>query len=202
MARPIDPQRHRARRLHIIDAALTVFAHHGFDGATTSAICRQAGIGSGTLFHYFNTKVDILLAILAEGTRETQEFATSLAGADPIEALERIIDREVAESTDPRVPGFVQAVAGMMNRGQISVALAADEAAQRRLVGTWVEHAARQQRIRTDISTDRITSWLLLFFNGFVERVSVDSMFSIEAEQDLLRQTIFSFLRGHSQPLA
>ena len=48
MARTVDPERHEARRLVIIDAALTVFAERGYDGATTAEICRRAGIGSGT----------------------------------------------------------------------------------------------------------------------------------------------------------
>src|SRR5699024_12540014 len=74
MPRPIDPQRHRARRLQIIDAGLTVFARRGYAGATTAAICREAGIGSGTFFHYFPTKLSLVLAILDEGATESREF--------------------------------------------------------------------------------------------------------------------------------
>src|SRR5690625_1722177 len=78
VARTIDPERHRARRLHIIDAALTVFAERGYTGATTAAICREAGIGSGTFFHYFETKKSVLLAILELGIEETQQLARDL----------------------------------------------------------------------------------------------------------------------------
>ena len=71
MARTVDPVRHEARRLAIIDAALTCFAADGFDRTTTATICRTAGIGSGTFFHYFPTKLGVLLAIIELGTSDT-----------------------------------------------------------------------------------------------------------------------------------
>ena len=76
MARTVDPERHLARRLVIIDAALTCFAASGYAGTSTAAICREAGIGSGTFFHYFPTKQSLLLAILALGTEETGRGST------------------------------------------------------------------------------------------------------------------------------
>ena len=82
MPRPVDPKRHRARRLQIIDAGLTVFARQGYAGATTSAICKEAGIGSGTFFHYFQTKNSLVLAILEEGAAETREFFAAREGRD------------------------------------------------------------------------------------------------------------------------
>ena len=69
MARTVDPERHLARRLVIIDAALTCFAATGYAGTSTAAICREAGIGSGTFFHYFPTKQSLLLAILGSAPR-------------------------------------------------------------------------------------------------------------------------------------
>ena len=35
-------------------------------GATTAAICRAAGVGSGTLFHYFGDKRSLMVAIFAD----------------------------------------------------------------------------------------------------------------------------------------
>ena len=35
VARTVDPERHRARRRAILDAAASVFAAHGFAGTTT-----------------------------------------------------------------------------------------------------------------------------------------------------------------------
>lgn len=64
--RTVDPVRHAARRAAIQDAAAVVFAEPGYTGATTAQICLAAGVGSGTLFHYFGDKRSIKLAIVVD----------------------------------------------------------------------------------------------------------------------------------------
>jgi hypothetical protein len=115
VARTVDPQRHLARRLVIIDAALTCFAAAGYAGTSTAAICREAGIGSGTFFHYFPTKQSLLLAILALGTEETRAwFAAHADDADPLGVVEAYLDHTAEEMSDPRLAGFVRAVSAVM----------------------------------------------------------------------------------------
>src|SRR3954454_19686828 len=108
----------------IIDAALTRFAEDGFDRATTAAICRTAGIGSGTFFHYFPTKLDVLLAILELGTAETVAwFAAQRGRSDPGGVLADYVVHTATEFTDPRLAGFVRAVGAVMNDEQVAAAL-------------------------------------------------------------------------------
>lgn len=58
------------KRAAILDAALKLFTEQGFHGSPTSRIAKEAGIGTGTLFHYFKTKEELInrlyLAIKAE----------------------------------------------------------------------------------------------------------------------------------------
>jgi AcrR family transcriptional regulator len=61
--RSVDPEKHRARRTHIIESALVLFASKGFADTTTSDICRVAGISTGALFHYFPSKQAVFYGI-------------------------------------------------------------------------------------------------------------------------------------------
>lgn len=197
MARPVDPERRAARRLQIVDAGLTVFAERGYDGATTARICRRAGIGSGTFFHYFATKADLLLAILELGTAETRERAAGLEGrTDPLGVLLELVASTADDAADARVPGFVRAVAGVMHEPAVAEALAADDAAQRDVLRGWVERGQANGEVRTDLPAARIVSWLALLTDGFLERVAVDEGFTAEGERELLVATARSFLRG------
>lgn len=195
MARTVDPARHEARRLVIIDAALTVFAAQGYDGATTAAICRQAGIGSGTFFHYFPTKLDLLLAILTLGTQETRAAAATYAGrTDPLGVLLDIVRQGADDAAEPRMPGFVRAVGGVMHQPDVAARLAQDTQAQRDLLLPWVEKAQVAGEIRTDLTPDRITSWLYLLTDGFLGQVSEKGGFTAEAEKSTLIETAHRFL--------
>src|SRR5882724_7114741 len=50
----------------IIDAAVRVFARHGFYNSRVSDIAREAGIASGTIYLYFKTKDEILVTLFRE----------------------------------------------------------------------------------------------------------------------------------------
>ncbi|MFD6138695.1 TetR/AcrR family transcriptional regulator [Promicromonospora sp. NPDC060271] len=195
MARTVDPARHEARRLVIIDAALTVFAERGYDGATTAEICRRAGIGSGTFFHYFPTKLELLLAILTLGIQEVREQAEHYAGrTDPLGVLLDIISQGAEDAADPRMPGFVRAVGGVMQQPEVAAKLEEDAQAQRDLLLPWVEKAQRAGEIRTDLPPERIASWLYLLTDGFLGRIADEETFTADTEKPILLETARRFL--------
>jgi AcrR family transcriptional regulator len=47
----------------ILAAALKLFVEYGFHGTPTSKIAQEAGVANGTLFHYFKTKEDLVIAL-------------------------------------------------------------------------------------------------------------------------------------------
>jgi AcrR family transcriptional regulator len=54
------------RREQILDAALRVFAQKGFVRATNKEIAQEAGITPGLIYHYFESKEDLLRAAIRE----------------------------------------------------------------------------------------------------------------------------------------
>ncbi len=44
----------------ILDNALPLFVEKGFHGTTTAEIAKTAGVATGTLFHYFKTKEELI----------------------------------------------------------------------------------------------------------------------------------------------
>jgi len=58
-------QRKTARREAILQAAQDVFAEKGFDGATIADIARAAGVASGTVYLYYDSKIDLFAALNA-----------------------------------------------------------------------------------------------------------------------------------------
>jgi AcrR family transcriptional regulator len=196
MARTVDPERHRARRLQILDAAVTCFARHGYDRTTTARIARTAGIGSGTLFHYFPTKQAILVAVLEEDTRELTEFFAGRGSGDAWEGLLAFVDRTVAEAADARVPGFVNAVMVQAAQPELASALADNDRVVRTGLRGLVERAQRDGPVRTDRSADQLASWLVLLTDGFYSRVATEDGFDPTREGGLLRETVEHLVSG------
>jgi AcrR family transcriptional regulator len=79
------------RRDDVLDAAMVVFADHGFEGASTEDIARAAGISQPYLFRLFGTKKELFKAAVARCMRETLElFQRAAEGKRGKEALEAI----------------------------------------------------------------------------------------------------------------
>lgn len=173
MARPIDPERHQARRLQILDAALTCFAERGIDGTSTARICREAGIGSGTLFHYFATKQAILLALLELGAGETQAFFAAQSGrTDAFDVVLDYADHAAAEAADPRTAGFVRAVTSVLHDPEVGAALAADTEAVITGLAEWLTRAGAAGEVRTDWAPRHAAHWVHAIVDGFVGAVA------------------------------
>jgi AcrR family transcriptional regulator len=97
--------RRRARGLQriasILDAAETVFAHVGFDSATTHQIADAAGISPGSLYQFFSNKEEIAQALAARYVEELQLVYTTIFSVEAAtlpfsQWLDQIVDALMA----------------------------------------------------------------------------------------------------------
>jgi AcrR family transcriptional regulator len=78
-ARPVQRRAQGVQRIaSILDAAETIFAHMGYDEATTNHIAAQARISPGSLYQFFLNKEEIAHALAARYTEELQQVYDSV----------------------------------------------------------------------------------------------------------------------------
>jgi AcrR family transcriptional regulator len=53
-----------ARPQELLEAALQVFARNGYRSATLDQVAEAAGVTKGTIYHYFDTKEELLLGVI------------------------------------------------------------------------------------------------------------------------------------------
>lgn len=53
------------KRAAILDAAMSLIADQGFHAAPMSLIAQRAGVAAGTIYHYFTSKEDMIVALYA-----------------------------------------------------------------------------------------------------------------------------------------
>ncbi|MFO7779493.1 MAG: helix-turn-helix domain-containing protein [Nitriliruptoraceae bacterium] len=64
-----------SNRAALLAAARDLFAQHG-SGVPLSAIARQAGVGQGSLYRHFPTRVDLALAVFEDNVTELEALAS------------------------------------------------------------------------------------------------------------------------------
>ncbi|HSK90571.1 MAG TPA: TetR/AcrR family transcriptional regulator [Euzebyales bacterium] len=179
MVRTVDTGRRRARRDEIIAAAYECFAELGYGRATTAAICKHAGVSSGTFFHYFPTKLEVLLAVLAHGTDETRRH---LAGYEHrTDAREVVLDyltHAANQAADPHLPGFVRAVSGLVGHPDVDRAVREDDKVVQEFLHRWIGSAQRAGQVRSDWPADLLGTWVGVLLEGFLGRSALDPDFA------------------------
>ncbi|MCG9747607.1 TetR/AcrR family transcriptional regulator [Shewanella sp. Isolate8] len=68
----------RTKKQAILDTALQLFVSQGFHGTSTATIAREAGVATGTLFHHFPSKEQLLEQLFLS---VKQEFADAIQSA-------------------------------------------------------------------------------------------------------------------------
>lgn len=81
MARTTGKQKVVDKRAAIIDAAVALFARYGFFGTRVPDIAERAGVATGTIYRYFDTKEALVNAALAERKQAMLDVFVAAIGA-------------------------------------------------------------------------------------------------------------------------
>src|ERR1700680_4948390 len=75
-------------RERIIAEVVDLFSRHGIADVTVDQIAEAADIGKGTIYNYFQTKEDIVVAFMAGMERRVQaELKTVTRSRQPLDAI-------------------------------------------------------------------------------------------------------------------
>ncbi|MET0997510.1 MAG: TetR/AcrR family transcriptional regulator [Marmoricola sp.] len=192
--RTVDPVRHAARRAAIQDAAAVVFAERGYTGATTAQICRAAGIGSGTLFHYFNDKRSIMLAIIVDDHAVNDAVIATLDEDHALAEIWRLLDHLCRDAADPYAPGLVGAMLQLaVNDEEFAGLLEAGDAKVRSAFARLLARAAADGGIDASLDPTRAARWLLGLVDTLYLMCGADG-FDAAAEAAELRRIAARYL--------
>lgn len=78
--RPGRPAGDGAGRDALLDAAKTLFAAHGYDGASVRKIAAEAGVDPGLIRHFFTDKAGLFAATLTDRSRIIERIQQAFTG--------------------------------------------------------------------------------------------------------------------------
>lgn len=154
------------KRTRILDAAIRVFAEHGYHEARVGDIAEDAGVAHGLLYHYFASKDDVLRTIFVENWGQliarfrAVEVANEPAG-EKLEGIAKILLR--TWRNDPALVTVMVREVARSHQLQDRV----DEVREAfAIVQRIVEEGQSAGAFRRDVDA-RLASWL--FYGGLEE---------------------------------
>jgi TetR/AcrR family fatty acid metabolism transcriptional regulator len=151
---------HRDKRKQILDAAIRVFADHGYHRARVGDIAEDAGVAHGLLYHYFASKDDVLRTIFVENWGELIARFRAVEAADE-PAQEKLVGiAKILLRTWRNNPALVTVMVREVARSQELQAQVDDVGEAFAIIQRVIEEGQATGMFRRDVDA-RLASWLV-----------------------------------------
>ena len=169
------------KRSEIAQKAIAVLAKRGFQATTIQEIADAAGLGKGTIYHYFKTKEEILLVVSEQIFHETERsFGAALLRIDePMEKLAALIEEALHVTDDIEYLFIVYTELWLMNvrdghYGDFIGVMKTLHNDLKDLVAKMIEERKRQGFWNEDTDSDALANYLISSFDGVVAHYMMD----------------------------
>jgi AcrR family transcriptional regulator len=197
----ITEAKRESRRQQILDAALACFARNGFHATTTADIVRESGVSQGTLYLYFRTKDEIIVA-LADDRHQGEAYINALAQSeqDPLQGLALLIEIYGRSLADPHRADMrrvgVQGWGEALRNPTIHESAVTGMTSVRSAIIRLIERGQKAGEFRTDIDPEAMARILIATFQGLTLQVTLGEALPFESigavMGEMIRQTLFT----------
>jgi AcrR family transcriptional regulator len=182
------------RREHLLHVGVELVGRHGTADISIEEIARAAGVSKGLLYHYFPTKTDFFLAVLARSQAEMDQAVVRDRGLTPLEQFDRNLDGFLG-FVDAHAEGYLAVVNARGREPRVQQLV---EERRRRRVDELVALAAvledaPREVVRTPLLVAAIEGWIG-FTEGVIVRWLNDRELSREEVHELLRTVLLQVL--------
>lgn len=154
------------RRKDILEGARKCFAEHGYEGATVRRLEEETGKSRGAIFHHFEDKENLFLALARE---DAARMADVVATSGLVEVMRDMLlhpERYDWLLTRLEITRLLRTDPLFHARWQEHQAIL-DDAVRRRL-----QSNADAGRMRTDVPVDVLHTYLDTVMDGFISRLA------------------------------
>lgn len=157
-------------RTRLINAAATVFAEKGYDGARVGEIARRAGLTTGAIYANFSGKAELLLeAIRHLSEPELDALVASIAsGTSGLDAIVMMGSELATRDAAQEEALLLEALVAVRRDPDVRDAMRGLVEQRETLFGALVEHARAQGDVDDSVDTDTVTRFSFALAFGFL----------------------------------
>ena len=172
-----------ARRAQILDGARRTFARYGYEGATLSRLEEETGMSRGAIFHYFEDKKDLFLAVSAEVNRRYVEAITGGGFADAI--------AELAHESPDLLAVLLESEMRLYRDEDFRRRVEANTADDQLKFQRWFQQQQRENgEVRTDLEWRHLARFASIVINGLGLRIARGDETDTETVAQLLEDAL------------
>jgi len=175
LGRPTDPQARAARRQQIMNGARKCFVQKGFHASGMAMISAEAGVSIANIYQYFETKNDLITALVEEELSNDLAVIQALAEAENFSAGIKIAISRLAEGSD--VPAMVQlrleVLAESFRDPAVAEVVRKGEALTIKALAEILTKAKARGEFTGDFIPEEAAALILAFSDGMLSRLPI-----------------------------
>ncbi len=185
----------------ILRAAKNLFAHNGYENASTVAIAREAGTSESQLMKHFGSKQGLLLAIFDRGWNSILDRikATNHA-ATPADRLVAMLSATTIEfENDPQLKVIAALEARRVRKDSTDVAISGGYRRYREMLDRVLIDMRTEGQIRSDLNLDAVRAAIIGLADGLwrdqivASRAGLASSYSFDDVHQVIELLVGSF---------
>jgi AcrR family transcriptional regulator len=167
--------RREVTRARLLDAAISVFAAHGYADATIDSIAEAAGLSKGAIYFHFSSKEEVFLTVLWLRVHDEEQRLRDALDKPVDRPLEHLLRQVVAYlSLDERNASWPPLITEFWSHAgrnpRVREAVTAVAQYRRQALLTVLEAAVVAGVVRPNLRMDICTDMLLTLGDGLVAR--------------------------------
>jgi AcrR family transcriptional regulator len=199
--RKVDPVKYDEKRREILEAAGRCFVRDGFHGTSTSAICAEAGISPGHLYHYFASKEAIIEALAAANLdRIAERFGEIAEGSNVVTALLSEIGLSKLHRKRGAQPLLLEMLAESGRNPAMAAFLHRHSRRMRTLLADLIRKGQSAGQIDGQLDAELVASILVSVIDGSKIMTVRDPKLDMKKSAELLKIMIGRFLAPPARP--
>lgn len=164
----------------LIKAAASCFAEKGFSATSVKEIATRAGISQGAMYTYFNSKDDLIAAIVLEEQHTALNDQQQDYSSSHFQRLCELVTSCVSDVGYPVTHNlWVEILAESARNPRLREIFAKSDKAMRHGIALIIEKGARAGEFRSDINADEATLYIFALMDGLIARKAIDADFSV-----------------------
>lgn len=158
-------------KIQIVDTAMLLFQEHGFDQVSVKDIASAMGVTTGTLYHHFKNKQEIMDAVFSQHKQGFDKLLEMYQNsADPVHDLQEFLGdfmvQQVIQDGKEYTQYRVSSVLKFEHKDSVF----------EKIVLTLVEGAIAMGLIKSTYTADAISDLLLSVYRGSVYQYGVSAV--------------------------
>ncbi|MGE5282059.1 MAG: TetR/AcrR family transcriptional regulator [Chloroflexota bacterium] len=172
----LRPEVRDARRRQLLEAAWRCAAGKRFAEMTVDDVCAEAGLSKGAFYGYFESKDELLVALLEEDSAALDRTLTAIGEEEGtgVERLRRFSQAMLEHAEDPgRAQVRADLWAAVLGAPALRERFAENSALHRVRLRGWIEEGVERGELR-EVPANALASLLLATADGLMLHATLD----------------------------